>query len=77
MKARVGRPMALPSPWLELAEAFGGVAELAEACGVSRRGLNHWAAGDRVPGSIVRRHVNALARRRGLKEPWPKEVGDG
>lgn len=71
-RARRGRPITLPSPWGELAEAFGGVKELAEACGVERRAIGRWANGDRMPGPIVRKHVNALARRRGLSEPWPE-----
>jgi transcriptional regulator with XRE-family HTH domain len=60
----------LPEPWLALAGAFGGVARLAEACGVSPRTIAYWASGDRTPGPIVQKHVRALAKRRGVAEPW-------
>jgi hypothetical protein len=67
----MARPISLPSPWLELAQAVGGVGKLAEACGVTTRALERWASGDRTPGSIVRDHVRALARRHKVAEPWP------
>jgi hypothetical protein len=60
----------LPSPWRELAAALGGVAQLAEACGVTTRTVQRWARGELTPGPIVKRHVGALAKRRGLEEPW-------
>jgi hypothetical protein len=60
----------LPAPWRELAAALGGVAQLAAACGVTTRTLGRWAAGEFVPGPIVQAHVRALARRRGIAEPW-------
>lgn len=65
----MSRLTTLPSPWRELAERLGGVASLAEACGVTRPTLWRWAHGQR-PGAIVMRHVNGLARRRGISEPF-------
>jgi hypothetical protein len=70
MTARMGRPIELPSPWRELALALGSVTALAEACGASVRTVQRWADGSMVPRAIVKKHVNALARRRGLEEPW-------
>jgi hypothetical protein len=63
--------MTLPEPWAALAHALGGVSALAEACGVQRLAIYRWAHGERVPGAIVKKHVNALAKRRGISVPWP------
>jgi transcriptional regulator with XRE-family HTH domain len=60
----------LTSPWRELAAAFGSIAELANACGVSPRTIAYWASGDRTPGPIVRAHVRRLAKRRGIDDAW-------
>jgi hypothetical protein len=65
----MSRATTLPSPWIELAERMGGVEALAEACGVVQSTLWRWARGKR-PGAVVQRHVNALARRRGLPLPF-------
>lgn len=66
-----GRPTVLPSPWLELAEAAGGVVALAEALETTRESVRRWALGLRVPELHARRAHNAWAKRRGLVEPWP------
>jgi hypothetical protein len=68
----IGRPTTLPSPLRELAEHAGGVEALATALGVAVSTVRAWGAGTRMPGPIVRRHVNAWARRRGLQEPWAR-----
>jgi hypothetical protein len=60
----------LPEPWRALAAALGGVAQLAEACGVTTRTLQRWARAELTPGPIVQKHVRTLAKRRGLAEPW-------
>lgn len=65
----MSRLTTLPSPWRELAERLGGVAELARACSVAPSTLWRWAQGRR-PGPVVEAHVNALARRRGIAEPF-------
>lgn len=71
---RVGRPLSLPEPWLSLAQAFGGLESLASRLAVTPRAIRRWAMGERTPTSrAARREVNALARRRGLSEPWPEE----
>lgn len=67
----MARPTTLPSPWRELAQAYGGVGKLAEACGVSLRALERWASGERSPSLFAQRHVRALARRRGVRDPFP------
>jgi transcriptional regulator with XRE-family HTH domain len=46
------------------------VQQLADACGVGRQAIYRWAHGTRAPGMVVRRHVNALARRRKLPLPY-------
>lgn len=65
---------AWPSPWRELAEAYGGAAALAKACGVSRQTLWRWTRGDRPNSLHTTTFVNRLARRLGVKEPF---VSDG
>jgi hypothetical protein len=65
-----GRPPELPPPWRELAAAYGGVIGLAARCGVHRNTVRRWALGELTPGEILRRHVRALAQRRGLASPW-------
>lgn len=69
----MGRPIELPSPWRELAEAFGGVRLLAQACDVRAWTIQRWARGDFVPSTLTRRAVNLLATRRGLERPFPSE----
>lgn len=64
------RPTTLPSPWREAAERAGGVGALAEALGVGRMTLWHWASGTREPRPIASNAVNAWFRRRGLPEPF-------
>jgi hypothetical protein len=64
------RPTTLPPRWKALADAFGGVAQLAEACCVSPMTVWRWGAGEATPGTIVRRHVEQLARKRKLASPW-------
>jgi len=66
----MGRKTTLPAPWAELADRFGGVQQLAEACGASQPTLWRWARKLTVPGKIVQRHVNTLARRRGIAPPF-------
>ena len=69
----MSRPTTLPSPWRELADHVGGVMALAAALGVSRRALERWGDGTRRPSAIVRQHVNAFARRRGVAAPFVDE----
>jgi hypothetical protein len=69
----MSRPSTLPSPWSELATAFGGVQALARACGVQRSAVYRWACRGIVPGLHTRQHVNALARARKIAEPFSEE----
>jgi transcriptional regulator with XRE-family HTH domain len=71
----MSRPIALPSPWRELATSLGSVEALAERCGVTPRTVQRWARGELSPGVLVRDAVNGLARRRKLAEPWPAPGG--
>ena len=66
----MSRPIALPSPWLELARHAGSVKALAEALSTTPRTIQRWASGDRVPDVLWQRAANAWARRRGLAVPW-------
>lgn len=66
----MSRPTTLPEPWDALAHALGGVAELAEALGVTTRTVHRWADGEREPSSLQKRDVRDRLRRRGLKAPW-------
>jgi hypothetical protein len=66
---RRGRPLALPGRWLELAQACGGLSELADACLVTPRTIQRWARGLR-PREVQRIHVDRLARSLSLSSPW-------
>jgi DNA-binding transcriptional regulator YdaS (Cro superfamily) len=65
----VSRPTTLPGPWAQLAQAAGGVGALARLLGVSRRTIERWGAGV-LPGAIVRGHVIAFAKQRGVAIVW-------
>lgn len=65
------RRLSYPEPWAEFVRRLGGVVAAAAACGCNRVQLWRWAHGQEAPGEIVQKHVNALARRRGLEEPFP------
>lgn len=71
----MSRPTTLPSPWIDLALAAGGVGELATLLGVSRRTIERWGAGT-VPSAIVQAHVVAFAKRRGVEIAWGASAGD-
>lgn len=65
-----GRPLLLPEPWKSLAQAHGGMCRLAEACGVVPFTIYRWSRDEMRPGLIMRRHVDALARKAKLPSPW-------
>ena len=65
----MSRPTTLPGPWAQLAQAAGGVGELARLLGVSRRTVERWGTGV-LPGAIVQEHVVAFAKRRGVAIVW-------
>jgi hypothetical protein len=64
-----GRPTTLTGGWRELAAHVGGVGRLAALLGVSRRTIERWGGGV-LPSPIVRDHVTAFARRRGIAIEW-------
>ncbi len=66
----MSRQSTLPEPWLSLAAALGGVGALAKACETTPTTVWRWAHDEFRPSSLVVRHVQALARRRGLAAPW-------
>ena len=65
----MSRATSLPTPWRELAVALGGVAALADACGVTTRTLARWATGELRPTALRLADVRARLRRRGLALP--------
>ena len=65
----MSRPTTLRDPWLELARQLGGVAALADACGVTTRTLARWATGELRPTALRLADVRARLRRRGLALP--------
>ena len=73
----MSRPTTLTGPWLALATGAGGVGELARLLGVSRRTVERWGSGDRVPGAIVQAHVIAFAKRRGVAIEWGPGASSG
>jgi hypothetical protein len=56
---------------LRLADALGGMKELAEVCGVAVQKTYQWAAGERRPRLAMQVKLNELARRRKLSLPFP------
>lgn len=65
----MGRPTTLPSPWLELADAAGGVGKLAALLGVSPMTVWRWAYGHasmsgpaRIAVAMVSRDLGVLFR---------------
>jgi hypothetical protein len=70
----LSRATTLRGPWLEASEKAGGVVRLAGELGVTYRTLHRWANGVFEPPPIVRAHVEAWFRRRGLATPaWGPE----
>ena len=65
----MSRATTLPEPWATLAHALGGVAALADACGVTTRTLARWATGELRPTALRLADVRARLRRRGLALP--------
>lgn len=65
----MSRATTLPPRWAALAAAYGGVQQLATACGVSQMTLWRWARGTR-PGPLSVRAVQQMAARRKLADPW-------
>ena len=71
----MSRPTTLPGAWAQLAQAAGGVGELARLLGVSRRTIERWGAGV-LPGAIVQEHVVAFAKRRGVAITWGESLAE-
>ena len=71
----MSRPTTLPGPWAQLAQAAGGVGELARLLGVSRRTIERWGGGV-LPGTIVQEHVTAFAKRRGVVIVWDESSAE-
>jgi len=66
---RRGRPTTLPGVWGQMANALGGVAELAEEFGVTPRTLQRWAYGERRPSRNDIALVQAMVAVHGLRMP--------
>lgn len=65
------RETVIEGPLLELVTALGGVQAAADAFEVSRRTVRRWGTGETVPGEQDRNIVNAIARRKRLRAPFP------
>lgn len=57
----MGRPTTLPSPWLELADAAGGVGKLAAMLGVSPMTIWRWAHGKASMSGPAKLAVESIA----------------
>jgi hypothetical protein len=66
------RPLSLPSPWLELANAHGTLAALALRIGVQPLAVWRWAHGHRHPGTLAQRRVNELCREARIRLAYPR-----
>ena len=62
IKKGAGRPIHIPSPWGELAEAVGGTKELAEKFGVSGATINRWANGVHKAPEMAKKEVRRLCK---------------
>lgn len=65
----MSRATTLPESWATLARVLGGVAALADACGVTPRTLARWATGELRPTALRLADVRTRLRRRGLVLP--------
>ena len=63
----------LHEPWLSMAQAAGGVGELAKALRVGNMTLWRWAHWKQTPHPVIRTVVNAWAQERGIDGPFPDE----
>ncbi len=63
------RPITIPGPLGDLARKIGDVRELARRCGVHPGTVRRWA--ETPPGSLMRAHVNKIAKRERVAEVWP------
>ncbi len=68
-----GRPTTLPTPLRELAEAHGGVGELAQALGYDASTIRRWGTGALTPTPLEIRGLDALAREKRLHVWWPRD----
>lgn len=58
-------------PWKDLADAHGGVPQLAAELGVDPWTIYRWARGEFKPRAMVQKMVNAIAKRRRCTPPFP------
>lgn len=63
----MGRPTTLPSPWLELADAAGGVGQLAAMLGVSPMTIWRWAHGKTSMSGPAKLAVESIATALGIR----------
>lgn len=59
-KKTMGRPVEIPSPWKELANAVGGKLILAEKLGVADSTINRWARRVHEPSELTKKEVRRL-----------------
>lgn len=59
----------LTGAWADLADAAGGVVELAERLQVDRGTIRRWANGQRAINEITKVGIRTIAEQMGVKSP--------
>ena len=68
-KNRGGRPASIAKPWLSLAQKLGGVGAMAAEFKSSRRTVNQWENGDRVPSRLTQAFIVSVFVKHGISSP--------
>lgn len=66
-KKGAGRPIHIPSPWGELADAIGGTKKLAEKLFVSGATINRWANGVHKVPEMAKKEIRRLCKYYGIE----------
>ncbi|MBP6218564.1 MAG: helix-turn-helix domain-containing protein [Oligoflexales bacterium] len=66
-KEGAGRPIHIPEPWGQLAEAVGGTQKLAQKLGVSGATVNRWANGVHKVPELAKREIRRMCKYYGIE----------
>ena len=66
-KKGVGRPIHIPPPWGELADAVGGTKKLADKLCVSGATVNRWANGVHKVPEMAKKEIRRLCKYYGIE----------